>query len=145
MILKQDYSKLNDSLFEIFEFLGSIAIIVAFIIVVVAIIAIIAIARYVNSKNRKAIIENREQQILPNSTLILVFGILSIVSLCCFGITGLILGVIAIILANKATKLYIENPHGYTGFQNVKTGKILAIIGVVLNGIYILIAIPRLL
>ena len=114
-------------------------------IIVAVIIGIIAIARYANSKNRKVIIENREQHILPNSTLILVFGILSIVSMCCFGIIGLILGVIAIILANKATKLYIENPHGYTGFQNVKTGKILAIIGVVLNGIYILITISRLL
>ncbi|MEJ2112542.1 MAG: CCC motif membrane protein [Flavobacteriaceae bacterium] len=79
-----------------------------------------------------------EQQKLPNSTLILVFGILSIVTCCCYGFIGLILGIIAIILANKATKLYAENPELYTGFQNVKTGKILAIIGVVLSAIYLL-------
>jgi len=79
-----------------------------------------------------------EQQKLPNSTLILVFGILSIVTCCCYGFIGLILGVIAIVLANKATALYAENPEGYTGFQNVKTGKILAIIGVSLCGIYLL-------
>ncbi|MDU8887153.1 CCC motif membrane protein [Yeosuana sp. MJ-SS3] len=79
-----------------------------------------------------------EQQKLPNSTLILVFGILSIVTCCCYGFIGLILGIIAIVLANKATKLYAENPEGYTGFQNVKTGKILAIIGVVLSAIYLL-------
>jgi hypothetical protein len=74
-----------------------------------------------------------EKQKLPNSTLILVFGILSIVSCCCYGILGLILGVIALVLAGKATKVYTENPELYTGFQNVKTGKILAIIGIVLN------------
>lgn len=79
-----------------------------------------------------------EQQKLPNSTLILVFGILSIVTCCCYGFIGLILGIVAIVLANKATKLYAENPETYTGFQNVKTGRILAIIGVVLSAIYLL-------
>lgn len=74
-----------------------------------------------------------EQQKLPNSTLILVFGILSIITCCCYGVVGLILGIVAVILASKATKLYAENPELYTGFQNVKTGKILAIIGIVLN------------
>lgn len=82
-----------------------------------------------------------EQQKLPNSTLILVFGILSIVTCCCYGIVGLILGVTAIILAIKATQLYSENPEAYTGFQNVKTGKILAIIGVILSLLYIVFVI----
>lgn len=79
-----------------------------------------------------------EKQQLPNATLILVFGILSIVTCCCYGIIGLPLGIIAIVLANKATALYATNPELYTGFQNVKTGKILAIIGVVINGIYLI-------
>jgi len=74
-----------------------------------------------------------EQQKLPNSTLILVFGILSIVTCCCYGIVGLLFGIIALVLANKATQLYAENPEMYNGIQNVKTGKILAIIGIVLN------------
>ena len=78
-----------------------------------------------------------EKQKLPNATLILVFGIVSIVTCCCYGVLGLIFGVIAIILAKKATALYIENPEIYTGYQNVKTGKILAIIGVVLNVLYL--------
>ena len=79
-----------------------------------------------------------EQQKLPNATLILVFGILSIVTCCCYGIIGLILGIVALALANKATKVYAENPEAYTGFQNVKTGKILAIIGIVLSALYLL-------
>lgn len=82
-----------------------------------------------------------EQQKLPNSTLILVFGILSIVTCCCYGIIGLILGIVAIVLASKAEALYIQNPELYSGYQNVKTGKILAIIGVVFSVIYVLLMI----
>lgn len=82
-----------------------------------------------------------EQQKLPNSTLILVFGILSIITCCCYGIVGLALGIIAILLANKATQLYIANPEGYTGYSNVKTGKILAIIGIILSVLYLLFVI----
>lgn len=81
-----------------------------------------------------------EQQKLPNATLILVFGILSILGCCFYGI-GIILGVIAIVLATKATKLYAENPEGYTGLQNVKTGKILSIIGIILSALYLLLII----
>lgn len=79
-----------------------------------------------------------EQQKLPNSTLILVFGILSIITCCCYGIVGLILGIIAIVLASKANQLYKSNPEGYTGISNVKTGKILAIIGIILSVLYLL-------
>lgn len=74
-----------------------------------------------------------EQQKLPNATLILVFGILSIIGCCCYGILGLIFGIVALVLANKATALYKQNPEIYTDFGNVKIGKILAIIGIVLS------------
>ncbi|MEX0362870.1 MAG: CCC motif membrane protein, partial [Allomuricauda sp.] len=67
----------------------------------------------------------------------LVFGIVSIVTCCCYGVLGLIFGIIALVLANKATKLYMENPENYEGFSNVKTGKILAIIGIILNVLYL--------
>lgn len=78
-----------------------------------------------------------EQQKLPNSTLILVFGILSILTCCCYGILGLILAIIALVMAKKATAIYMEAPEQYTGYSNVKTGRILAIIGLVLNLIYL--------
>jgi len=77
-----------------------------------------------------------EKQTLPNSTLILVFGILSIVGCCCYGV-GIIFAVIAIVMAKKATAMYTENPELYEGFNNVKTGKILSIIGIVLGVIYL--------
>lgn len=74
-----------------------------------------------------------EKKALPNTTLILVFGILSILSVCCCGVFGIIFSVIALILAKKATTLYLENPELYSDYQNVTIGKISAIIGLVLN------------
>ncbi|MFN4763614.1 CCC motif membrane protein [Gillisia sp. Q332] len=82
-----------------------------------------------------------ERQQLPNSTLILIFGILSIIGCCCYGLVGLIFGVITLVLAKKASDTYAENPEMYNGYQNVKSGKILAIIGVSLSVIYIVILI----
>ncbi|MEP6260662.1 MAG: CCC motif membrane protein [Gillisia sp.] len=79
-----------------------------------------------------------QKQQLPNSTLVLVFGILSIVGCCCWGIVGLVFGIIAMVMAQKATELYNANPEIYTGYSNVKTGKILAIIGIVLSTLMVL-------
>ncbi|WGK64586.1 CCC motif membrane protein [Croceiramulus getboli] len=78
-----------------------------------------------------------EKQQLPNSTLILVFGILSIVTCCCYGILGLIFGIVAMVMAKKAKEQYMANPEIYTGYKNVTTGRILAIIGIVLSAIYL--------
>ncbi|MCF4102790.1 DUF4190 domain-containing protein [Gillisia sp. M10.2A] len=81
---------------------------------------------------------NIQRQELPNSTLILVFGILSIVGCCCYGIVGLIFGVLAIVMAKKAKEIYLASPELYIGYQNVNTGRILAIIGVVLSAIVLI-------
>lgn len=78
-----------------------------------------------------------ENQPLQNATLILVLGILSILTCCCYGVLGLPIGIVALFLANKSTAIYAENPELYTGYNNVKTGKILAIIGIVLNVIFL--------
>lgn len=74
-----------------------------------------------------------QKQQLPNSTIILIFGILSIIGCCCYGLVGVIFGIIALVMAKRATALYNANPELYTGYNNVKTGKILAIIGLVLS------------
>ncbi|MDX1542485.1 MAG: CCC motif membrane protein [Christiangramia sp.] len=79
-----------------------------------------------------------EKKELPNSTLILVFGILSIVGCCCYGILGVVFGIIALIMSNRAMEIYSANPELYTGYQNVKTGRILAIIGLVLSALSVL-------
>lgn len=75
-----------------------------------------------------------EQQKLPNETAIIVLSIFGIVCCWCFGL-GLIPSVIALVLALKAQKLYRENPGMYVNSSTIKTGKILAIIGIVL-GLY---------
>jgi predicted RND superfamily exporter protein len=85
-----------------------------------------------------------QRQELPNSTLILIFGILSIIGCCCYGVVGLVFGIIAILMAQKATNIYNENPEMYNGYQNVKTGKILAVIGVVLSALVLIIGIVSL-
>src|SRR5690606_8090451 len=79
-----------------------------------------------------------EKQTLPNSTLVLILGILSILTCCCVGIPGLILGIVALVLAKQARETYLVNPELYTGYSNVKTGKILAIVGIVISSIYVI-------
>ncbi len=76
-----------------------------------------------------------EKRELPNSTLILVFGILSIIGCCCYGFAGVIFGIIALVMSNRAIEIYNADPELYTGYQNVKTGRILAIIGLVLSAL----------
>ncbi|WP_420319871.1 CCC motif membrane protein [Flagellimonas sp.] len=76
-----------------------------------------------------------EQQKLPNSTLILVFGIISTVLGCCYGFGGLF-GIIALILSPKAKRAYKENPEEYSDYGNVKIGIVLSIIGIVLALIF---------
>lgn len=85
-----------------------------------------------------------EKQTLPNSTLILILGILSILTCCCYGIIGLILGIVALILAKKAKETYLADPELYTGYNNVNTGRILSIIGIVLSSIYVVLIIVML-
>ncbi len=79
-----------------------------------------------------------EKQTLPNSSLILVFGILSVFGCCCYGILGVIFAIVALVLAKRATILHNENPELYLGYNNVKIGKILAIIGLILGLLYII-------
>ncbi len=81
-----------------------------------------------------------EHDDLPNATAVLVLGILSIVFCWCYGIIGVVLGVIALVLANKDLKLYKENPKKYTesSYKNLNAGKVTAIIGLSLSGIFLL-------
>lgn len=82
------------------------------------------------------------QQSLPNATIVLVLGILSIVTCCCFyGIIGLVLSIIALVLSKKDKVLYAMNIGAYTesSFKNLNAGRVCAIVGLILN-LLILIA-----
>ena len=73
---------------------------------------------------------------LPNATLALVMGILSIVGCCCYGVPGVIFGIVAIIISLEAEKLYKQDPESYSGYGNVKAGKIMGIIGLILSVLF---------
>ena len=78
-----------------------------------------------------------ENQKLPNATAVLVLGILSILFCWCYGIIGIILSVIALVLANKDTNLYKINPELYSNYGNLNAGRIMAIIGLILNVLFL--------
>ena len=77
---------------------------------------------------------------LPNSTAVLVLGIVSIVTMCCYGIVGLACGIIALVLAKKDLTLYATNSRLYSisSLKNLNAGKICAIIGVCLSSLYLI-------
>ncbi len=77
---------------------------------------------------------------LPNSTGVLVLGILSIPFCCCYGI-GLIFGIIALYLSKQGITLYESNPDAYTSvsYKNLKAGRVCAIIGVVLSSFWAIV------
>ena len=78
---------------------------------------------------------------LPNATIVLVLGIVSIVTCCCFGgLLGIICGIVAIVLAKSSTNLYISTPGKYTegSYKNMNAGKACAWIGLILSAIIFL-------
>ena len=75
---------------------------------------------------------------LPNATIILVLGICSIVFSCAF--VGLVLGIIAVVIAGKPRKMYKENQNAYDGWSQVNAGYIMGIIGICLGGLYVIYA-----
>ncbi len=80
---------------------------------------------------------------LPNAGVVLALGIISIVGCCCYGLPGIVCGIIALIMAKKAEELYNSNPEAYTesSFSNVKTGRICAIVGLILSALYFIMMI----
>jgi hypothetical protein len=82
------------------------------------------------------------QQIVPNSTATLVLGILSIVSCWLYGLPGVILAIIALYISGAGKRAYEANPTWYSlaSYNNLKAGRICAIVGLCLSAIYFLIA-----
>jgi uncharacterized membrane protein len=74
-----------------------------------------------------------QNQKLPNATAVLVLGILSILFCWCYGIIGIILSIIALVLANKDMALYRAEPQNYSNYGNLNAGRIMAIIGLILS------------
>jgi hypothetical protein len=80
-----------------------------------------------------------DQQKLPNAQTVLILGIVSIVgTCCCTGLVGIICGLIGMSKYKKDKMLYDQNPGLYSDFNNLNTGRILCIIGLVLGGLQVL-------
>ncbi len=73
---------------------------------------------------------------VPNASTVMTLGIVSIVTACCcYGIVGLILAVITLVMAKKAKEIYYANPSAYTAksMSNINTGRTCAIIALVIG------------
>lgn len=81
---------------------------------------------------------------LPNSVGVLVLGICSIFPGCvCYGFPGIVCAIIALVLSKKAKALYEANPGAYSvsSFNNMKAGRVCAIIGLITSSLLLLIII----
>ena len=82
------------------------------------------------------------QQKLPNATAVLILGITAFVGcLCTYGVVGLILAIVGLYLAGKDEKLYRQNPGMYSDYGNLKAGKILSLISLIMSVLYLLMMI----
>jgi hypothetical protein len=82
------------------------------------------------------------QENLPNSTPVLILGILSIIlSWWLFSFLGMVLGIVALVLAGKDMTLYASEPARYTlnSYNNLKAGRTCAIIGLCVAVVFFII------
>lgn len=79
---------------------------------------------------------NRVPEDLPNSTAILVLGILSIIFA---GLIGIILAIIALSMSRNARHAYEDYPGDYTeaSYSRVNAGRICAIVGLCLVAVLV--------
>ena len=84
-----------------------------------------------------------QQAPLPNATASLVLGIISILGGFCYGVVGIICGIIGLVLANKDRKLYQENPDTYSAssYSTSNSGRICSIIGLVIGALVVIVVI----
>lgn len=76
---------------------------------------------------------------IPNSTAVLVLGIISIVGCFLYGIPGLICGIIAMVMFKKVKATYLTDRVGYeASYKTANAGYICAIIGTILSALYFL-------
>lgn len=95
------------------------------------------------SDQQNFISSGNQQSNLPNATAALVLGIISIVGAFCYGIVGVICGIIGLVLANKDRKLYQATPELYSpsSYSSLNAGRTCSIIGLILGGLFMLLMI----
>jgi len=78
---------------------------------------------------------------LPNASAVMIMGILSIVGCFCYGVLGIVFGIIALVLYNKDKALYNANPGMYSAqsLSSLNTGRICALIGLIPSALFFLV------
>lgn len=97
-----------------------------------------------NQYNSDKIFNSLQQESLPNAKAVLILGIGSIIGfLCGGGIIGLIMSIIAVVLAKGDRALLRANPGHYTAesVSNLNTGRVAALIILWTSVVLILFAI----
>ena len=86
---------------------------------------------------------SNQQSNLPNATAALVLGIISLLGAFCYGIVGVICGIIGLVLANKDRKLYQAAPELYSSssYSTLNAGRVCSLIGLILGSIVVVIMI----
>ena len=81
-----------------------------------------------------------ERKDLPNATAVLILGALSLVFCWCYGIIGMVLGILAVVLASAPRKAYLENPERFTetSYKNLNAGRVCGIIGICISALILL-------
>jgi len=88
-----------------------------------------------NYANQGYVNPTNSSQTDSNSILALVFGILSIFASCCYGIPGLIMGIVAVVLANNAAKKTFDGKKDGIAMG----GFVCGLIGAIFGGIMIVL------
>ena len=93
--------------------------------------------------NENTIIETSQNgtENVPYSISVLVLGICSIVTCGCYGLPGLVCGIVALVQSKIGLTAYEENPSLYKedSLKNLKAGKTCATIGVILSSIFFMV------
>lgn len=85
----------------------------------------------------------RQKRDIPNATAVLVLGILSIPTCICYGIVGIILSIVALVLSSSASRAYNTSPELYTttSKNNLNAGRVCAIIGLILSILFLVMVV----
>jgi len=74
------------------------------------------------------------QHEIPNASVVLILGIIALIISFFNSLVGIVAGVVSLVMARNAERLYNETPRLYTlsSFSNIRSGKTCAIIGIVI-------------
>jgi hypothetical protein len=74
----------------------------------------------------------------PYATAVLVLGISSIALSCCYGIPGILTGIISLVLYKREKRIYENIKSNYRSIENLNTGRLLSIIGICISTLYMI-------